>query len=391
MESQTIIYHKPTGRILQVLQNRYIRHRADLSALQPTYPNKELAFFYEHQPITIDTAQDHIKQIVAGAPPLVLATDGRCKSFESFSHHRRQQISAAQNILCNFEGGMGDQILQAEAVHQFKEIFPKKFLTIAVHDRYFEVVRHIQGIKNAFPRGAHPQKGKFDFTVDMHTPYISDPRGGFYGKASLYGASLGLKSVHTAATIHLSKIEKLLVYKKLDQRILDTNTLKIGIHIRSGSGHGKSWNTEPAEALALRFINEQSALVCLFGHPQDWQIKNPSAIVLGSQWSWFETTVILSLLSLAVCIDSGPMHIARALGVPHLILWGGTSYKDILGRDRQPQDVRAEIDCIDKICYDCPKGVPLCMKKLTPEIIYPAALALLHSQKREDLNAAPSP
>jgi ADP-heptose:LPS heptosyltransferase len=370
MSSQTIIFHKPTGKIITVLENRYISRRSDLRIFAPNHPLREVAFFYEHQPIDISTAEDHIKQISAGNPPVVVSPAGEVKSFATWSSHRRNQISAAGVVLCHFEGGMGDQILQCEALHQFYEIFPDKKINVTAARPYYDIVKNVQGIKNLYPKDAALPHIKPDFTFDMHTQYISDPRGELYGKASLYGASLGLKSVHKNVILKIPPHTISPITAPELHGALKTPNPRIGIHIRSGSGHGKSWNTEPAEKLALLFINSLDAQIFLFGISKDWQLNHPSAVRVDQRYSWLQTAAVISQLNLLYCIDSGPMHLARALGTKHIILWGGTSYKDILGREKLPHDERLDLPCINQLCYDCPKGNPVCMTGHDPTHLF---------------------
>lgn len=379
MQFQTILWHKPTGKIISVLQNKYIGRRSDLQHLAPDHPVKEVAFFYEHQPIDISALEDRVKQIVSGNPPVVISPEGVVKSFAVWAHHRRMQIASAVDILCHFEGGMGDQIMQAEALHQFYEIFPDKRLTVTVALPYYPVVKNIQGLDLVFPRTGHAVTRSPDFVLDMHTPYISDPRGGLFGKASLYGASLGLKSVHQKVVLTIPPGTIKLFDPPGVAQALKAPALKIGIHIRSGSGHGKSWNTEPAERLASLFIKSHEASLFLFGKSNDWQMNDPHAIKITENIPWIQTAAIIEKLDLLYCIDSGPMHLARVLGTKHIILWGGTSYRDILGRERENHDIRLDLPCIEQLCYDCPKGIPICMNGHDPTMLYQKGLSYVQA------------
>lgn len=368
--SQTVIFHKPTGAIIAILSGVYIGNRSSLVPYIGPHPIKEVAFFYEPAQIDISLTQDHVKQISNGSPPVIVSSSGEVKSFTAWLRHRRFQISSASKILCHLEGGMGDQILQAEAITQFYEIFPKAKLTCAVNPAYYDVVKNIVGLKNIRLAGQLAADFNPDFTCNMHTQYISDPRGALYGKASLYGATLGLLSVHRSVTLAIPP-DTLHAEKDFALRgALATSPLRVGVHIRSGSGHAKSWNTEPAERLALRFIEQDKAHAFLFGFNKDWQIHHPSATRIDQGYPWIKTAAVIAQLDLLICIDSGPMHLARALGTPHLILWGGTSSRDILGREAMPHDARATLPCIEQLCYSCPQGVPKCMQAHNLDELY---------------------
>lgn len=374
---QTVIYNRMTGQILNIIPNRYIRHRSEILLHSPGSTLPSLGFFYEQAEVSVDILNDRIKQIARGVPPQVFSPVGLCKTFDVFLQKRRKGIMAAGSVLCLFEGGMGDQILQSEAVLQFKEVFKEKSLVLSVLPHFYEVVKNITGIYNVYPRNYRIPFSNFDLTVDNHTPYISDPRGGLFGKASLYGASLGLPRVHRTALLTIPPAFVRSASQKLGRELDDIPPIKIGFHIRSGSGHAKSWNTEPAQALALRFIKEHEATAFLIGAATDWNLEHPAAHRIHAGYQWIETAAVISRLNLLICIDSGPMHLARALGVPRLILWGGTSYRDILGREKQNHDFRLDLPCIDQLCYNCPAGTAKCMTDIRPEILYPLAIQLL--------------
>jgi ADP-heptose:LPS heptosyltransferase len=380
MQTQTIIYHKPTGRILTTLNSKYIRHRRDLLQYAQSLPLAEISFFYEPAPIDISTTEDRIKQITSASPPQVFSPSGESKTFKYFLERRRAQVSAADSILCSFEGGMGDQIMEAEAALQFYENYPRKNLEIVAYNVYQPIIQKIKGIRTVHAKSSAPPKNTFDLSVDMHTQYISDPRGGLHGKASLYGASIGLNTVTTKATLALDPVPLPPdVQEAIDARA-DTGSPKIGLHIRSGSGWGKCWNTQPAEQLARLFINQLNASAFLFGYHKDWQMQDARSYKIDQNFSWLQTAYIISRLDLIICVDSGPMHLARSQGVPHVILWGGTSYRDILGRDRQQNDYRLNLDCMSGICYDCPRGVPRCMTQINPQEVFDFARPLLEQR-----------
>ena len=384
MQTQTIIYHKPTGRILTTLNSKYIRHRRDLIQYAESLPLGDIAFFYEPEPIDISTAEDRIKQIAHGSPPVVVSPSGEVKSFTAWSAHRRKQISSAHDILWRFEGGMGDQVLQAEAALEFFEVYKEKSLTITVKPSFFETVKNIIGLDSIHPQNQAFPRAQFQVTIEGAPPYISDPRGHLYGKACLYGATLGLNYVRKKATFKPLPDHAAIAFKRLGVNPEQNTRPKIGIHIRSGSGNAKSWKTDPAQKVAQRFITDQDAIAFLIGYQGDWQIQNPSAFRVDGSFPWVQTAAIIQALDILIAVDSGPMHLARALNTPHLILWGGTTPRDILGREPEPHDFRLPLPCIDDICYDCPQHTTRCMNLIDPDDVYTRAMEVIKHAPSKD-------
>lgn len=388
---QCIIYHKPSGKILSALPNKYIRHRSELIPYSQAHPLQEVGFFYEHPETHVDHLNDRIKQITSGSPPQVFSSLGSPKSFTAFLNSREYKLSQANTIITLFEGGMGDQVLQTEAVLQFQKNFPHKTIFPSVYERYHPIIQNMAGLNHVLNRSQPQTKIKPDAIVDNHTQYISDPRGMLYGKASLYGASLGLHKVTQKASLKIPLEDRFAFLDSLALPLENYSHPFLGLHIRSGSGHAKSWNTEPAELLARLVIQKFASTVFLFGDQKDWQIHHEKAIRIGPPLSWYQTACAISALNLLVCIDSGPMHLARSLGIPHLILWGGTSFRDILGRNQEPHDLIDREECGDRICYNCPKGIPRCMKAHDVSKIFSMVEGIFLSQhKKLKITSPPS-
>lgn len=384
-DSRTIIYDNLTRNIISVLPNIYIRSRAHLHSLAPTHPLVSLAFFYEPAEFPISVSKDHIKQIAAGTPPTIFSPAGHCKSFAAFLGRRRRQIHAAKTIYCTFEGGMGDQILQAAAACLFARIWLDKALYVFVRPQYYAVMQRYVGINNLFLSSGTYDLPAPDLSVDMHTQYISDPRGALFGKASLYGASLGLARVPLSPSLSFSNYNPSATIALLGHDPRNNLTPKIGFHIRSASGSAKSWNTEPAQRLALLLSNHCNSHSYFIGSRSDWSLSSPNISFVDFNFSWDQTAWLISQLDLLICIDSGPMHLANALSIPSIILWGGTTFRDILGRDRLPSDIYLDLPCPIKLCYDCPNGLVSCMTKITPEVVLPYAISALRKIPRPPL------
>jgi hypothetical protein len=380
MPSQTVIYNKRTLSILSIARNRYIRHRRELQSFSESTPLPDIAFFYEDADVTLDALKDTVRIIAHGHPPQVMGPDGTFKAFDKFLRNRRHQIQAASNILCKLEGGMGDQILQAEAALQFRQVYPDKKLTLAPYPRYAALLQSVIDLPNVLDGRNAPPGAHFDLTVDTHTPYITDPRGGLHGKASLYGASIGLNQVRSKARLLLPDPLHHAADETLSLAGVRPYSRIIGFHIRSGSGHSKCWNTEPAQECARLFLDDPGTFIALIGDAKDWSLSGPRIIRIAPPMPWTIVAALIAKLALLVCIDSGPMHLARALSTPVLILWGGTSFRDILGREKELCDFRIDIPCINRVCHSCPLGNSKCMTQIKAHDVHTQALALLQME-----------
>ena len=90
----------------------------------------------------------------------------------------------------------------------------------------------------------------------------------------------------------------------------------------------------------------------------------------------------LQALDLFITNDSGSMHIAAALGVPMVAIFGPTNMLETAPwRARDCALLNLNLPCAPCKKRVCPLGHHKCMKDLRPEMVIEAALAILHKPK----------
>lgn len=157
----------------------------------------------------------------------------------------------------------------------------------------------------------------------------------------------------------------------------------VAIHAGARNGQAKRWPPAHIAALIDRLVGELDALVVLTGAPNEEPLAR--AIARRSRRSFLNltgTTTIPELVALiAACDvlitgDSGPMHIACAVGTPVVALHGPTD--PAISGPTAPDAiiVRHRLWCAP--CYDasataeCRFGNPVCMKLITPSVVFAA-------------------
>jgi ADP-heptose:LPS heptosyltransferase len=170
--------------------------------------------------------------------------------------------------------------------------------------------------------------------------------------------------------------------------------LKIGIFPAGGSNPGtvmptKIWPAEKFNAL-IRMLEENNAAVYAFGSVQD----RPSVenAVKGTGAKIMITRAIGEFASYAagldafVASDTGPLHIAAALGIPAIGIFGPTSPEHFGARGKKSVNLRESGACLDSPCcepgtfhkrkfLDCADNI--CMKAVTPEKVFGAIMESL--------------
>lgn len=139
-------------------------------------------------------------------------------------------------------------------------------------------------------------------------------------------------------------------------------------------GAAKKWPAEHYATIARQLL-ARGQRVWLMGSPRDLadcaQIAElaPGVINLAGRTSLLEAIDLLSLAQQAVCNDSGLMHIACALNIPTIGIFGSTSPDFTPPLGAQAQVVQIELDCRPCFQRECPLSHLHCLRKLTPDLV----------------------
>jgi lipopolysaccharide heptosyltransferase II len=161
----------------------------------------------------------------------------------------------------------------------------------------------------------------------------------------------------------------------------------VTLHGGARNGQAKRWPTGHFARLAERLIEEFDALVVLTGAGGEAQLagaiqeqcRRYPLLNLAGKTSLPELSALLSASDLVISGDSGPMHIACAVGTPVISLHGPTDPL-LSGPTAVSADaivLRKDLWCSP--CYDarataeCPFGNPVCMKSLQVDLVFGAA------------------
>jgi lipopolysaccharide heptosyltransferase II len=162
----------------------------------------------------------------------------------------------------------------------------------------------------------------------------------------------------------------------------------IALHAGARNGLAKRWPTAAWGTLGARLVEHLGARVVLVGAPGDGEIAGVivrlargGVVSLTGRTSLPELAALLARCDLLVSGDSGPLHIACAVGTPVIGLYGPTDPQISGPLGQRAVVLRQPIWCAP--CYDasavadCRFGNPVCMKTLEPEAVLVAARRLL--------------
>lgn len=136
----------------------------------------------------------------------------------------------------------------------------------------------------------------------------------------------------------------------------------------------KFWSQEGFALVADHLCERYQAKVILSGLPQERSYLEGvaermahRALVAAGVTGIKDFFALLELSRLYVGVDSGAMHVARALGVPAVVVFGPSNPRWIGPYGQQKGVVRAKVPCSPcnrKRCKDM-----ACMKRVTPEMV----------------------
>ncbi len=136
----------------------------------------------------------------------------------------------------------------------------------------------------------------------------------------------------------------------------------------------KRWSTTAYAALITRLIQELKAGIIILGSKEDIPVAEEiSPLVRGKHavatgmTSLKTLSALLARVDLLVTNDSGPMHIAAALGTPVVALFGPTDPRLTGPYGNGHIVIRKDMECSPCLRRPCVHGRPLCMEAITVE------------------------
>ena len=173
---------------------------------------------------------------------------------------------------------------------------------------------------------------------------------------------------------------------------LDTSKPVIAFCPGAEYGPAKRWPARHFAALARQFAAAGYA-VWLFGSGKDKLIGDEIAQLAGGQainlcghTGLEEAIDLMGLTRLAVCNDSGLMHVAAALGKPLVALYGSSSPDFTPPLSDQAGVVSLNLDCSPCFERNCPYQHTNCLEQLAPAMVWQAACRFL-----PELSTSPIP
>lgn len=163
----------------------------------------------------------------------------------------------------------------------------------------------------------------------------------------------------------------------------------IALNSTGAYGASKLWPVEHCAALAQRLVRQLDCDVLVLSGPKEREMASDIVAYAASSrvlslashtTSLAATKAALARCQLLISTDSGPRHIAAALGRPVITLMGPTLPVWIENPTVRGSMLRLELDCSGCGKRTCPRGHHHCMRHLAPQDVFEAAAHWLDEQ-----------
>jgi heptosyltransferase-2 len=102
------------------------------------------------------------------------------------------------------------------------------------------------------------------------------------------------------------------------------------------------------------------------------------AVVLNGKTSLETLIGLIAESSLMLGNDSGPVHLASALGIPTVAVFGATDFRVAAPYGPLGREVHHQVECSPCWLRECPID-HRCMTRVSPEIVFEAAREVLRN------------
>jgi heptosyltransferase II len=202
----------------------------------------------------------------------------------------------------------------------------------------------------------------------------------------LTGAS-SVGSSEPRAELRVSEERRRAALEILASRGLSPGRPLVALCPGSTNSRAKRWPAERFAALADMLAEEAGAEVFILGSGEDAEVSaevsaqaRHSPLDLTGQTSLAETAALLGVADLLVTNDTGPAHLADAVGCPVVVIFGPTN--PVTTRPFSPRAVvvREPPLCAPCMLRDCPID-HRCMTAIGPRDVFARAAGVLESRR----------
>ncbi len=195
---------------------------------------------------------------------------------------------------------------------------------------------------------------------------------------------LGLKTAGHYPKLYLSKDEINSARELLNSLDIKKEDTVVGINPGAQYGVAKKWHPERFGQVADKLAKQTGAKIIIFGGPAELDTANAvqasirgGAVNLAGRTDLRGLMALIKTCSLFITNDTGPMHIASALDVPTLAIFGSTDPVATGPLNKKSAVVREPVTCSPCFKRTCPHKHYNCLERVSAAKVLKTAEEML--------------
>lgn len=326
--------------------------------------------------------------------------------------------------------GLGDMVMATPAFEALRGLYPEAKICLLTNSRSADIVQGspyldeifiLGGTRNAFSVLKKLRSRHFDTVINLYRLHSlkgvikmfllfftiggkfwvgrdTDGRGLFYHlrvpetkRESRHEVECKLDIIRELGAVidkvnfrvEYDKSEESFIRDFLNKKGVEENDVLVGINC-STFRPSRNWRTDSYARLADMLISELNVTVAFLGLETDKDIfmeikkrmeKEPLDFI--GTFSVRQMAAFLKQCSLLISPDSGPVHVANALGLPMVVLFGPGEYdryRPYANREKV-REIKKSVDCAPCFKKNCDNQI--CMDQISSQEVFEAARQLL--------------
>lgn len=191
-------------------------------------------------------------------------------------------------------------------------------------------------------------------------------------------APLGIRDAEGRIELPVRPDAARAVERFLDAQGVRKDALLIALNCGAGAARpARNWYPERFAELGDRLIAELGAAVVFVGGREDRDLvagvlarMDRKGVSAAGELSLPETAALLARSRCVVSSDTGPLHLATAVGTPVVGLYGSTEPRRTGPFGSGHTVVRKELSCAPCEEKECPQGTRACMDQITVDEVF---------------------
>jgi lipopolysaccharide heptosyltransferase II len=195
---------------------------------------------------------------------------------------------------------------------------------------------------------------------------------------------IGMEEYNRELYLKLNQKDRFRVEKILTEQRLSVDDKLIGINPGATYGPAKQWPYDRFARLADKIQAFTGGRIVIFGGPHDKELGRKISrrmlnrpIDLSGGTSLGEAMALIERCDLFITNDSGLMHVAAALDVPLIAVFGSTNPATTGPLGSNSKVVQAAVPCSPCLKSDCPEGHLKCMDQIDADRVFDVAKEML--------------